>query len=143
MPKRLPEQLAWDTFKKHTDFNEWLKFWRVENLHGDGMSDVYGRNRNGRDFWLEFKAMEKWPARASTCPLKDKFEPGQIPFLKTQFSWGGCGFVILRVREWDEWFMIHPRDGIDLREMTRKDIEDRALALGLKNIIQALTDLER
>lgn len=139
---RLPEQKVWDAFKRNTDKDSELRFWRIENLVTTGMADVYGRNRKGRDFWLENKALKDWPKRASTCPMRDVFEPGQVPFLKQICSWGGHAYVILRVESTQEWFMLHPKRGPELVEMTKLDMINNAEALGLQQIIQRLKDIE-
>lgn len=140
---RLKEQKQWDTFKRHTDKEERLRLWRVENLCGDGMSDVYGINWNGASFWLENKAAEKWPARATTCPLRDVFEPGQVPFMKQINFMNGHAYCLYRVKEWDEWFLIRPGKGQikEITDMTRKDIETLSVAIGLNNIINHLAAL--
>lgn len=137
---RLPEQLAWDKLKRHTDNVAELKLWRIENEHGDGMSDIYGINRTGTSFWLESKAIASWPIKPGTCPLKRKFEPGQIPFLKQICYFNGRAYVILRVTERDEWYLIHPKmSAIEVVDMTRRDIELHAIENNLQNIISFLS----
>lgn len=138
---RLPEQKVWDTFKRNTDTDSGLRFWRIENLVGNGMADVYGRNRNGRDIWLEFKALKDWPKREKTCPMRDIFEPGQVPFLKEMRTWGSHSYVILRVETPQEWFLLNPKHGPELIEMTKLDMINYAEALGLPMIIQHLREL--
>ena len=74
------EQRLWNNF--HDIARGSLNMHRIENMISDGMADIIGINRIGTAFWLELKALDKWPARDSTCPLKGKFEKGQLPFLR-------------------------------------------------------------
>lgn len=137
---RLPEQLAWDAFKRASVKSN-VAFWRIENLHGDGMSDVYCMNMHGTSAWLEFKALERWPIRAGTFPLKGKFEPGQIPFLLTISSRKGNAWVVLRVGS-DEWFFLPPMTaGGRPDEITQGEIRSYNIALNLKHFLIMLEDL--
>lgn len=132
------EQLAWENFAKH--INGRLNCKRVENQINDGMSDVTGINRNGTAFWIENKALEAWPKRASTQPLRGVFEPGQIPFLKEWRSWGGRSFVLLRVGK--EYLLLNPkpRSGAEpeLVDQTVEQVCLWRLADGIEGIIEYL-----
>jgi hypothetical protein len=124
---RLPEQRAWDTFSR--DVGETLTF-RVENMCVDGMSDVIGINRQGTVFWLENKALAGWPALSTTFPLRDVFEPGQIPFMRQWRWWKGHAYVLLRVGL--DYYLLDPR--MDLKEMTAMEIIDGAIHIGKRTI---------
>jgi hypothetical protein len=138
---RLKEQRAWDSLRDKNLGRLLLK--RVENTAGDPLADVIGQNRKGTAFWLELKALDKWPARATTQPLKGKFEPGQIPFAKEWNYWGGFAFVLLRVGV-TEWFLLWPRDPRqpEIADMTSKEIREWCAASGLHNIIEFLEEIE-
>jgi len=135
------ETKARDAFRKASEglFRSWL----VENQLTAGMSDILAINRRGTVFWLELKALEEWPIRENTMPLKSKFERGQIPFLKEwSNTWKGNGFVLLRVGT-SEWFLMSPHDskGIPVKEFTRAHFEYCAVVKGLENIVKYLEQL--
>jgi hypothetical protein len=140
---RLPEQRVWDTFKRHTDHTD-MRLWRVENRHATGMSDVLGINLQGTTFFLEEKAIDEWPVRASTPPLHGAFEPGQIPFLKEWDNWGGNAFVLLRVMKSNEWLLLPPYaiDGVELIEQTRAQLKLHSERDDLDGIVEFLEELE-
>jgi hypothetical protein len=134
---RLREQRVWDTLKRHNDERGILRLWRVENLHCDGMADVFGINRHGKTFWIEAKALDEWPTRSSTHPLRHAFEPGQVPFLKEIRSFQGLSYCLLRVGV-AEWFLLNPKCDIEIVDMTREEISSRALSVGIDNILRFL-----
>lgn len=128
------EQKAWDSFKRGIDPRK-LKAYRIENLYsGDGMADTLIQNRNKGVFWLELKAMEDWPVRETTKPLRGIFEPGQLGFGQSWLFWGGWSFVLLRVGT--EFYLLDPR--LDLENMTRAQIVTSAVRTGKKEIITYL-----
>lgn len=135
---RTPEQRAWDSFKDSIDTSR-LKCKRVENAHDDGMSDVIGQNRNGATFWIEIKALDEWPKRASTNPLASKFEPGQIPFMRNWIQWGGHAFVLLRVKQ--TFFLLNPMLN-DLRHMNTDQLIGTRIVMGSGGIIAHLENLK-
>jgi penicillin-binding protein-related factor A (putative recombinase) len=144
---RLKEQRAWDALKKHAD-NSGVRFWRVENLMVSGMPDLVGVNRNGATFWIEMKALDCWPARESTRPLRTSFEPGQIPFMKEWITYGGTAFVLLRVNAYQnefDWLLLDPKGGKDLVDMTRDELTRSSVCIdiGPRGIIKYLEGLER
>jgi hypothetical protein len=134
---RLPEQKAWDNFR---DFiNPWeLLLHRVENVCGNGMSDVVGINKNKVVFWIENKAIAHWPARDGTRPMVDAFEPGQIPFMRQWKHWGGNAFVLLRVGT--DFLLLDPV--LPLTEMIKAHLIDSAVATGKKHICEHLESLK-
>ena len=133
---RLPEQKAWDNFSGTVPLTK-LKLFRVENMCVDGMSDVLGINRKGTVFWIENKAIPEWPPRPTTCPLKDAFEPGQIPFMRQWKWWGGNAFVLLRVNV--EFVLLDP--DADLRSMNAMELLTGAISKGKRSIYEHLESL--
>lgn len=136
MSNRKPEQLAWDNFSGSVP-PAVLKLWRVENLCVTGMSDVIGINSRGGVFWLENKALDDWPARSSTHPLRDSFEKGQLPFLRQWKWWQGNAFVLLRVGV--DFYLLDPEDKIE--EMTKGQLIASSLAVGKVAIYNLLEEL--
>lgn len=133
-----PERVARDAFRKCTVGRLNIKL--IENLNSQGTPDSICINRNGAVFWIEFKALTVWPIRATTMPLRTKFEKGQIPFMKEWISWGGKAFALVKIS--DSFFLLHPKKNIELIEMNRADIEQFALAKGAaENIVKYLEDL--
>jgi hypothetical protein len=138
MMTRKKEQKSWDNFKSSLNPRT-LKPYRIENLYtGDGMPDVLMINRRGVVFWLENKALDGWPARESTCPLKSVFEAGQLGFGRQWMEWNGLSFVLLRVGL--DFFLMDPRD--NLQFMTQTDIYGHCIAHGKIEIIKYLENLK-
>jgi hypothetical protein len=136
---RLKEQRAWDSFKESHDSTK-LKLERVENQIRDAMPDVVGQNRRGASFWLEFKAIDKWPVRNTTPVMRNCFEPGQLPWLRSWCQWGGHAFVILRAQTRD-WLLLNPLDD-KLLEHGRADLVRSAIFCGKCGIIDYLERLK-
>lgn len=99
---------------------------RVENQVGDGMSDIVAQSHYGFDIWLEVKALEELPKRATTAVLRGEFRPGQLPFLREKISWGGHGFALLRVGR--DWFLLDPT--ADPEAITKAELTTKAIAYG-------------
>jgi hypothetical protein len=131
---RTKEQRAWDNFSGSIDRRR-LRPLRVENLVGDGTPDVICINRQGSSFWIENKALDDWPKRASTHPLKVAFEPGQLPFAREWIEWGGHAFVLLRVAVHD-WLLLDPFQ--PLPEMTKDELVAKSVRIGKDEIIKFL-----
>lgn len=131
------EQKSWDTFKR-TSHPRQMRSWRVENLIISGMSDVVSINANGTVFWLENKALDSWPARVSTYPLRTAFEPGQLPFMREWKKWKGRAFVLLRVEK--DYYLLDP--DLPLDGMTKDYLISRALLTGKDAIIKFLEELK-
>lgn len=115
------EANAWDSARKV--FESRLKFFRIENSIGEGMSDVICQNKNTKIFWIETKALDAWPVRPGTLPLRAAFEPGQIPFMRDWCGWGAEAFVLVRVKVSNnvyQWLLLDPKR--ELREMTRASL---------------------
>lgn len=115
-----------------------LKLKRVENKIGESMPDIIGQNMHGGVFWIESKALHDWPKRASTTPLKNAFEKGQLAFGRSWIDWGGHSFVFLRVGSGPrvEWLLLSPKS--PLIELTREGLAEQALAIGKSAVIEYL-----
>lgn len=130
------EQLAFSAFKEASVGVLNLK--RIENTITSGQPDVIAINRKGAVFWVELKALISWPVRDTTAPLKGKFEKGQLSQLREWISWRGHGFVLLRVDK--EFFLLDPK--LDLEAQGKKEMSERALAVGKKECVKYLEELE-
>ena len=138
---RKDEQLVWDAIKRHS-LRRKIKLWRVENLHGDGMSDVYGINRFGTSFWMELKSLDEWPRRDGTCPLKGIFEPGQLGFMRSINSWGGHAYVVVRVGLHD-WRFVRAVLGLpDPDELDAAALLERSVSDSLDDFLFMLEEME-
>lgn len=112
---------------------------RIENQAMSGMSDAVVQSHEGFDIWVEMKALDSLPVRASTCVLRDAFKKGQLPFLREKISWGGHGFVCLRVA--NDWWLLDPT--IDLDAIMKADLNHSSVARGdVKSIINYLENLK-
>lgn len=139
---RTPEQLAWDAFKRASNSAK-FDLHRIENVVGTGTPDVIGINRLGTAFWLENKALVEWPKRASTVALRNKFEPGQLPFARRWNLLLGHSLVLLRAE--NVFYLlkeIHDLDGKSLDELNKSELIDSALSIGIKNVIEYLENLK-
>jgi hypothetical protein len=136
---RTPEQKSWDTFSKALVGR--IRYERIENSVRSAMPDVIAQNRMGVSFWIENKAIAAWPARASTLPLRGRFERGQLGFLRAWMSWGGRGYVLLRVGEGNDstYLLLNPLAPLD--KMTREELARAIIANGKDNIIAFLEKL--
>lgn len=136
---RLKEQRSWDNFSSAINPSK-LKVLRIENMAADGTPDVILHNRKGTVIWIENKAIEAWPMRASTLPIAKSFEPGQMPFLREWRQWGGHSYVLLRVAA--KHFLLDPTGSYgDPRDLTRQEIEASAVRTGKIEIISMLEQL--
>ena len=133
---KFKEQNSYDTFKSGCLGR--LNLYRVENQVTAGMPDVIAINRNGAVFWLELKAYVAWPARASTCPLKGKFEAGQLSFMCAWRSWQGIAFVLLKVGP--VYYLIPPQ--MNLEALNREDLQGLSVAVGKADCIAYLEGIE-
>jgi hypothetical protein len=132
---KLKEQRAFSTFKEGSIGKLNLK--RIETSTTSGMPDVIGTNRNGFVFWMEVKALDHWPKRDSTLPLKGMFEKGQLSFLCEWNSWKGNAFILLRVGL--EYYLLIP--SLALPCYTQSDlIEYHCLAKGKDKVINYLIE---
>ncbi len=82
-----------------------------------GLSDSLMTNRRGCSFYVEFKSVDI-KVREMSCPLKGKFEKGQIAFLREKKTWGAPAFVLAEIGK--EVYLLNPN--FDLEDMTNADI---------------------
>jgi hypothetical protein len=133
----LREKWAWSTFSKAIEGHRLLHH-RVENLCGNGTPDVVCQNNYGTTFWLENKDVEYWPKRPGTAILKNAFEPGQLPWLRS-WNWrGGHSFALVRIE--GEYHLLDP--DLKIEEMTRAQLVRDALGIGKKDILEFLYNLK-
>lgn len=136
---RLPEQRAWDNFSG--SINKRL-IWpqRVENMVLNSMPDVICLNHLGTTFWLENKAIDSWPARSTTFPLRDRFQPGQLSWARQWRASGGFSYVLLRVGL--DFYLLNP--DYDLDKLTQTGLLASAcITHGKKEIMAYLEELKR
>ena len=89
------ESSLWNWLSKvRPVYREKLHMTRLENLVGEGTPDVDGC-LEGCQFWAELKC-NKRPARAKT-PIRVKFRPMQVPWLKRRVRADGRAFVLVQV----------------------------------------------
>lgn len=134
---RTKEQRSWDTFKAHIDGRQILTV-RVENMVGNATPDVIAVNRKGVTFWIENKAIGRFPVRAATPVLGSAFEPGQLSFARAWMNKGGYSFVLLRVDQ--AYYLLDPR--LPLEEQNTHELCEHALAATKSRIIEYLEDME-
>jgi hypothetical protein len=91
---------------------------RIENSQRSSMADTTMQNRAGVIAWVEAKALESWPARPNTAPLRGAFEKGQLPFLRERISWGGKAFVLAKIES--DWLLLNPM--VPLEEVTKQQL---------------------
>jgi hypothetical protein len=132
----LREKNAWKAFNGHAEGK--LQLNRVENTIGDGMPDVIGTNCHGVGFWLELKDLTDWPARETSCPMKGKFRPGQIPFLLTWKSWGFNCYALVRIKK--IFYLVNPSS--DIESIPKSLFNLHIIKTGYKDIIEYLGELK-
>jgi len=128
------EQRAFATVKESSLGR--LNMKRIENSITAGMPDVILINRKGTVVWLELKALDEWPKRATTAPLKGKFEKGQLAFMREWRSWKGHSFCLLRVGT--VYYLLDPRSQLD--ELSTQQLTEMAV-VGKDAVIGHLEDL--
>lgn len=92
-----------------------------------GLSDSLMTNRRGCSFYVEFKSVDN-KVRSISCPLKGKFEKGQIAFLREKKTWGAPAFVLAEIG--GEAYLLNPN--FDLEEMSNQEIT-ASIASGFKS----------
>ena len=119
-----------------------LKLYKVENTIASAMPDLIGENRKGTAFWIEGKHIDDWPKRATTCPLRSHFEPGQQAWHRSWESWNGHALVFLRVGIGrGASFYIFRHNGDDMEKMTKAQLLDICVAASITDIIEYLEEL--
>lgn len=134
---RTKEQRSWDTFSKAINPAK-LKVQQTELLYsGEAFPDVLVITRKGTVFLLENKALDGWPVRATTQPLRTAFEPGQLAYMRSWQFWKGRAFVLLRVGL--DYYLLNP--DLPLDTLTRSVLVETAIRHGKKEIIEHLESL--
>lgn len=110
-----------------------------------GLSDSLVTNRNGVGMYVEFKSVDA-RVRDNSCPLKGKFESGQIAFLRERRTWGMPCFVLAEIGGIP--YLLNP--AFDLGEMTMWDLRQSSamaggpvLQTGLEEIVEYLCMVTR
>lgn len=134
------ERAAWKLFADKAQGR--LNFERIENSLAEATPDAIGINKNGAVFWIETKALDDWPVRATTLPLRTAFEKGQVPFLRQWRSWRGTSFVLLRAGSGakSDWLLLDPRE--PLTEQTKIELVLNRHAMGIESILVYLENLQ-
>lgn len=137
MGNKQRESAAWSNFDGSIDKGRLLTH-RVENMEGNGTPDVIMKNNYGTVIWCENKALEVWPKRPTTCPLKHSFERGQLGWMREWKFKNGHAFCLLRVED-KEFYLLDPAWRIE--EKTRAELLSLATATGKTQIIEFLYEL--
>ena len=124
-----------------------LEIHRIENSVSSAMPDLLGQNRFAATFWLEAKALPKWPARKTTFPLKGAFEKGQQAFGRAwrtfshkQNGHAYCLLAVEKERIGRDWLLLPFNEG-DLEQKTKSELFDVAICVGLDSIIHYLASI--
>lgn len=143
MAARTPEQLAWDALKG-ASLTKKFDLHRNENSAAGAMPDVVGINYHGSVFWLELKALREWPKRATTVPLKNKFEKGQLTFARRWNMLGGNSFVLLRVEKTFYLFRpLHKTEVGAVNMLTQSELIENSLLIGKPSeVVEYLENLK-
>lgn len=80
--------------RAHEKWPSALHLQRVENAIAEGTPDVEGC-LSGQSFWIEMKSCPM-PKRALT-PIRPRFRPAQVPWLRRRWAAGGCALLLLQV----------------------------------------------
>lgn len=92
---RKPEQKLWDVLRRNCPQNILLE--RIENLVETGTPDFHLVSRRGVA-WVELKAIESPPKRATTPLLGDKgCNPSQINWHLNYARFGGISYILIGV----------------------------------------------
>lgn len=137
---RLPEQKLWDRFRRA--ISDDILAQRVENLVGQGWPDVLTLGGpDGFVAWVELKAVESKPARASTRVLGDKkgLSRDQRNWFFEWHRFGGNCFVLVAVGR--EHFLVPGGLADQVNDMTMADLAQVACARTWQEIIERLQDI--
>lgn len=110
-----------------------------------GLSDSLMVNRHGISWYCEFKSVEA-KVRPGSCPLKGKFERGQIAFLRERRTWGMHGFVLAEIGGTP--YLLNPMADLERMDMDVLRTEGASsstkyiIQTGMSAIIAFLSELE-
>lgn len=124
---RLPEQRFWDRARRA--LVPILHAERIENLVGVGIPDVWFLAHTGLIMPTELKAIQGWPARATTRVLGPKagLSVDQRNWHLTWKQAGGTSAVLVGVGG-DRQYLFHGRLHDEINDFTQQDFYDRCAA---------------
>lgn len=133
---RTTEQRLWDRFR--SALGSRIRLERVENVVTVGMPDVISLV-DAAVRWVELKAVEDYPARASTPVLGDKkgLSRDQRNWHLDWARWGGTSFALIGVGSRD-LYLIPGRLADHINKMNRQELIDFAAARDWAQIYEAL-----
>ncbi len=133
---RTTEQRLWDRFR--SSLGSKIRLERVENIVTVGMPDVISLVE-ASVCWVELKAVEDYPARASTQVLGDKrgLSREQRNWHLDWARWGGVSFVLIGVGSRD-LYLIHGALADQINAMNKQALIDFATAREWAQIYEAL-----
>lgn len=115
----MAEKSLWSTLRKNMrGYGHWI---RIENTVGKGTPDVNGCfKHNGMevDAWIELKALEDWPVRATTPVRLPHFTSEQKQWLLDRALAGGRAFLFVRVSR--EYFLFTAARAQTVEQLTRE-----------------------
>lgn len=118
-------------------------FQSIEDKYTSGIPDV-NLCIKGTDVWLELKQIGKFPVRSNT-PLKTSLNHltnDQMNWILKRVKHGGKAFVLLRIQQPRQWFLIAGKDARELKEWTQEDLISNCSAhwdsLNVDELIEAL-----
>lgn len=79
---------------------------RVENVVGEGTPDVNYSFVDGAEGWIELKEIDGWPKRVDTIVRVDHYTTEQRVWHRRRARAGGRVWVLLRVNETGEIFLM-------------------------------------
>lgn len=130
---RKTEQKLWDRFRRNCGPHVRLE--RIENVVGVGMPDVLTCCRITA--FVELKAVEAPPARATTRVLGDKgLSQDQKNWHKNWAQWGGTSFILIGVGA--RIFMLRGSLGDRVNDMTMEELQSAAAATDWLRVAQLL-----
>lgn len=98
---------------------------RVENSCMPGTPDL-NVCQDGRDFWVELKDVDKFPARPTTRVFGDEgLRPEQVLWIIQRTRAGGEVYIVGKVD--NEIFCLHGREAENFNRYTRSELEARNL----------------
>lgn len=99
---------------------------RVENSCMPGTPDLNVCQEGGREFWVELKDVDDFPARPTTRVFGDEgLRPEQILWIRSQVRVGGEVYILGKVK--DEIFCLPGTEAENFNRYTRSELEARNL----------------
>ena len=114
----MAESSLWKYLRKNMQgYGHWI---RVENAVELGTPDVNGccqYQGKSIDVWIELKAIDEWPKRATTRVKLKRFTDEQKQWLIDRRKAGGKAFLFIRVGR--EYFLFKPGIAYHIENMTQ------------------------